>query len=271
VLSRNDWFQRIDAVKRNRVKRKQYGECLVESVAAIDAAAREGWEIRAFIHADGASLSRWATGAIALAPRAMVLALAPHLMVELSDRDDTSELLALVSIRRPSVAVIPAVDSLAALLLDRPSSPGNLGSILRSADAFGATGVAIRGHAADLYDPQTIRSSLGAVFSVPVAPECSNEAIVAWTAALRAGLPGFQVIGTSAAADRDISAVDLKRPTLVVLGNERTGMSEWLRAQVDETARIPIGGSVDSLNLAAAATVLLYELARQRGSSPPEA
>jgi len=267
VLTRNDLYQRIDAVKRNRVKRKKYGECFVESVAAIDAAVDQGWEIRAFIHALGARLSGWAIERIEACPEARTIELAPDLMAELSDREETSELVAVVGIRRSSLQELPAASPFAALILDRPSSPGNLGSILRSCDAFGASCVAIRGHAADIYDPQTIRASLGAVFSVPVAPECSNEELAAWLAGLRSRLPGLQTVGTSPTADTALYDFDLTRPTVFVLGNERDGMSEWLRQATDAAVSIPSSGSVDSLNVAAAATVALYELTRQRAMS----
>jgi 23S rRNA (uridine2479-2'-O)-methyltransferase len=267
LVSRNDLYQRLEAVKRNRAKRKECGECLVESVAAIDAAARHGWEIRALLHAAGAGLSSWARDLLGRLETSTIVEVAPDLMAELSDREETSELVAVVAIRRETLESIPPRSPFAALLLDRPSSPGNLGSILRSCDAFGASGAAIRGHAADVYDPQAIRSSLGAVFSVPVAAECSNGELASWLESLRSSLPEFQIVSTSPAARVRLYDADLRRPTVVVLGNERSGVSEWLRAEADSTVSIPSVGTVDSLNLAAAATVVLYEIARQRDAS----
>lgn len=267
LLSRNDLFQRIEAVKRNRHKRAEYGECFVESVAAVEAALREGWEIRALLRPEGARLSRWAHDLEARCASATILDVHPELLAELSDREDTSEVVAIVGTRRPSLESMAPRAPFCALVLDRPSSPGNLGSILRSCDAFGVNGVAIRGHAADLYDPQTIRASLGAVFSVPVVADRSNAEIGAWLGSLRQTLPGLQLVGTSPAATTSLFDADLSRPTVLALGNERSGMSAWLRQTADQTVSIPSHGSVDSLNLAAAATVVLYELTRQRALS----
>lgn len=264
LLSRNDLFQRVDAVKRNRRKRAEYGECFVESVAAIEAAIREGWQIRALLRAAGARLSRWAVELQARCSSAAILHVDPELLAELSDREETSEIVAIVGTRRLSPDSITARAPFCALVLDRPSSPGNLGSILRSCDAFGVSGVAIRGHAADLYDPQTIRSSLGAVFSVPVVTDRSNDQLGQWLAELRRALPGLELVGTSPTAEAPLFDADFTRPTVIALGNERSGMSEWLRQAADRTVSIPSRGRVDSLNLAAAATVVLYELTRQR-------
>jgi 23S rRNA (uridine2479-2'-O)-methyltransferase len=264
LLSRNDLYQRIEAIKRNRRKRAEYGECFVESVAAIEAAVCGGWEVHALLQPAGIRVSGWALDLPARCPSAAILHVQPELLAELSERDETSEIVAIVGTRRPSLASIAVRAPFCALVLDRPSSPGNLGSILRSCDAFGVNGVAIRGHAADLYDPQTIRASLGAVFSVPVAADRSNAEIGEWLVSLRRDLPGLQLVGTSPAADTSLFDADLSRPTVVALGNERSGMSEWLRQTADRTVSIPSRGSVDSLNLAAAATVVLYEITRQR-------
>ncbi len=267
ILTRSDRYQLIEATKRSRAKRKQLGVCFVEGVTAIDAAHRHGWSIRTLIHAVDARLSTWARGIVDRRGGAEIVELAPRLMAELSDRDETSELLAVVDVPAGHLDRIPRETPFIAVVLDRPSSPGNLGSILRSCDALGADGVVIRGHAADLWDPLTIRSSQGAVFSVPAVTDCSNRDLELWITGLRAALPGLQVVGASPQAPVRPWEVDFRRPTVLVLGNERRGISVWLRAGADSAVGIDTGGTVDSLNLAAAAAVLLYEVRRQRGSA----
>jgi len=264
VRSRNDVFQLLEALKRSRAKRRRERACFVESVAAIDAAIREGWEVLKLVRSAARRPSAWAAGLADRCPRSLIIELDDELMAELSDREETSELVAVVRLpeREPP---LPRPSPYAALLLDRPSNPGNLGSALRSADAFGAAPVLIRGHAADPFDPHCIRSSLGAVFSVPLYAERSNSWLDVWLEELRRELPRLQVVGTSPTASLLLPQVDFRRPTVLVMGNERAGMSEWLRGKLDCSAAIPCGGRVDSLNLAAATSVALYELARQRG------
>jgi TrmH family RNA methyltransferase len=147
---------------------------------------------------------------------------------------------------------------------DRPSSPGNIGTVVRSADAFGAAGLVVTGHGADPYDPRAVRASTGSLFAVPVARAEGPAEVLAWVdARRRAGVP-VTVLGTDEHGPVDVAARDLTGPTLVVIGNETSGLSEAWRAACDVIARIPISGAASSLNAASAATVLLYEAARQR-------
>jgi TrmH family RNA methyltransferase len=266
ILAKNDRYQLIEAVKRSRLKRRQLGVCFVEGVRALEAADRSGRPFQALIHALDARLSGWARDLVDRHPEAVVTELHPRLMSEISDREQTSEILALARIPPATLDRIPCTPSLTAIVLDRPSSPGNLGSILRSANALGGTAVVVRGHAADLWDPLAIRSSQGAVFSVPAATDCSNRQVETWITGLRNGLPGLQVVAATPSAATPPEALDFRRPTVLVLGNERRGLSAWLREIADASIGIPTRGTVDSLNLAAAAAILLYEIARQRGS-----
>ena len=136
--------------------------------------------------------------------------------------------------------------------------------MVRSADAFGASGVIVTGHSADPYDPQSVRASTGSLFAVPVVRDESPAGVLAWVRAQRnAGLP-LTVLAADEKGDVDVADENLTGPTLIVIGNEASGLSEAWRAACDRITRIPITGSASSLNAASAATVLLYEAARQR-------
>jgi TrmH family RNA methyltransferase len=136
--------------------------------------------------------------------------------------------------------------------------PGNLGAILRSADAVGADGVIVCDGGTDVHNPNVIWSSTGAIFSVPIAEARSVEAI-AW---LRAR--GIRILATTPHADTEYTAIDLCAPIAIVMGSEQAGLTPtWLDA-ADLCARIPMRGLVDSLNVAMSTTVLLYEALRQR-------
>ena len=135
--------------------------------------------------------------------------------------------------------------------------PGNAGAILRSADAVGADAVIAAG-GTDLFNPNVIRASVGTVFSMPVASASATDA-AAW---LRAR--GIRIVASRVDATRLYVEADLRGPVAIVLGSEATGLSDAWRAPDVEAVRLPMTGVADSLNVSAAAAVLLYEAWRQR-------
>jgi len=264
ITSRNARFQQWQALLTSRAKRQQLGEFLVQGVRPISLAAEAGWPFRALIYDAYRPLSAWAQAMLRTADAARV-AMSAELLAELGEKDEgRPELLAVVEIPADDLGRIEVGRDFLGLVLDRPASPGNLGSIIRSADAFGATGVVITGHAADPYDPRSVRASTGSLFARPVIRVPSPREPTAWLAAQRArGIP-IALVGADEGGDRDVFDADLTGPTLLVLGNETAGLSAAWREQCDYLVRIPMTGSASSLNVANAATVVLYEAARQR-------
>jgi tRNA G18 (ribose-2'-O)-methylase SpoU len=260
----NDEYQLTQALARNRRTRTQHGRFVVEGVRPITQAFEDGWTIDSLWYAAGRPLSRWATSLLESGRAASHVEAAPELMAELGDRQEPSELLAVVETRPDDLTRIPRTGDALVLAFDRPVSPGNLGSVIRSADALGAHGVLVTGHAADVYDPQAVRASMGSLFALPVVREGSMEAVLDWLAQLRADVPGLQVVGSSAGATTPVSEADLTRPSVLALGNETKGLSHAWREACDELVLIPMSGTADSLNAAAAGSILLYEAARQR-------
>jgi TrmH family RNA methyltransferase len=259
IRSANADFQLALALRDNRRQRARQGRFLVEGVRSIDAAVAGGWTMDSFWFARGRQLSRWARGLLEDGVARTNVELEPELMAELSAKDETSELVALVEIPPDDLDRIPRRPDALLVVLDRPASPGNLGSVIRSGDALGADGVVVVGHAADVYDPQTVRASQGSLFALPVVRAESPEE-------LEPRLDGLRVVGTSARGDTAIDEVDLRVATALVLGNETKGLSWAWRERADTLVRIPQHGSASSLNLAAAAGILLYEADRQRRS-----
>ncbi len=264
VTSRNARFQEWQALLGNRAKRQRSGEFIVQGVRPITLAVRHGWQIRALLHnADGAA-SRWARETLE-AVAATKVAVSAELMHELGEKTDASpELLAIVALPDDDLARIPAGPGMLTVVFDRPASPGNIGTLIRSADAFGASGVVVTGHAADVYDPRSVRASTGSLFSVPVVRVRSHRPVLDWAEALRAGGTGVRLVGTDEYGDLDVADVDFTQPTLLLVGNEAAGLSAAWREACDQLARIPMLGSASSLNAATAASVALYESARQR-------
>ncbi len=208
VSSRNARFQQFQALIGNRGKRQRNREFLVQGVRPITLAAEFGWPFRVLIYDAERQLSAWARDMLADVP-ALHVAMSPGLLAELGEKEaGPPELVAVVGMPDDDLDRITASPSFLGVVLDRPASPGNVGSIIRSADAFGADGIIVT------------------VFDA-----------------------------------------DFTGPVLLLVGNETTGLTSAWRDLCDLTVRIPITGAASSLNAATAATVILYEAARQRSTA----
>lgn len=145
------------------------------------------------------------------------------------------------------------------VIAESVEKPGNLGTILRSADAAGVHAVLVCDRCTDINNPNVVRASIGAIFSLPVV-EAPTAVIVPWLQER-----GIRILSASPHAHTLYTDEDMSHGTAIVLGSEQYGLSEeWMRA-ADRQVRIPMLGQSDSLNVAAAATILLFEAVRQRG------
>lgn len=276
VGTRNARFQEWQALLSNRTKRQRAGQLLVQGVRPITLAVRHGWRVRAFLYDEERPPSRWAVELLdgAAGAGAERVAMAPPLLRELGGKteDAAPELLAVVAMPPDDLARIPVAPAgerpFLGVVFDRPASPGNIGTLVRSADAFGASGVIVTGHAADIYDPKTVRASTGSLFALPVVRAPSHREVLAWAlgAARAASGAEIAVVGLDEGAPVEVAAYDLTAPTLLLVGTESTGLSTAWRAACHRLLRIPMGGAASSLNAAAAATVVLYEASRQRAA-----
>lgn len=269
MYSRGADFQRFETLKRNREKRSAQSLAFAEGVQPTEQAIKHGWHFKAMAVADGVRLSGWAENMIKEAQPEILYKMKPDMMAELSDRDDPCEIISLISYKRDGLDRIRACDAASPLyaVFDRPASPGNLGTFLRSADAFGANGAIVTGHAADFYDTACIRGSVGTVFAIPFGELSGAEEAVQW---LRSLPSKPLIIGTSAKAKKDITEVDMTGPVALAIGNETFGLSKAWKELCDELVTIPICGAASSLNAGSAATVCFYEISRQRRAKTKE-
>jgi tRNA G18 (ribose-2'-O)-methylase SpoU len=262
VTTRNASFQQWQALLTNRTKRSRAGEFLVSGVRPITLAVENGWTVTTLIYPDRGSLSSWAREMLDRTD-ATPVAMDPELLAELAEKEST-ELLAVVDLPAADLSAIPATPNMLTVVFDRPTTPGNIGTLVRSADAFGAAAVIITGHAADPYDPRSVRASTGSIFALPVLRAESHREVLAWADDLRdRGLP-LELVGTDEHGTIDVADHDLTGPRILVIGNETHGMTTAWREACDTMVRIPITGAASSLNAATAATVILYEATRQR-------
>jgi TrmH family RNA methyltransferase len=262
ITERNDRFQILDALKRNRKKRSELGEVFVEGIQAIKQGLESPWAMpERLLIADPEGLSDWAKNLISSGRFASVVRLRRELFDELCDKTEPAELMATFKMPRRNLGDISLPDKPLILIFDRPSDQGNLGTLIRSANAFGVDLFVTHGHCADPFDPKTIRSSLGAVFRTPIVHEDSFEALETWLGALKAER-GLTLAGSDSDGEVELGSAPIGRPVALVLGNEAKGMSLRLKGILDLTVRIPMEGAVDSLNVSCAGSILLWESAR---------
>jgi len=144
------------------------------------------------------------------------------------------------------------------VVLEAVEKPGNLGAVLRSADAAGADAVIICDPLTDLFNPNLIRASIGAIFTVPTVA-CTSEEAIKWLKANK-----IQILTAQLQDSRLYYDTPMTQGTAIVMGTESTGLSEGWRKAADSHIRIPMNGQLDSLNVSVSAAILLFEAVRQR-------
>jgi len=182
-----------------------------------------------------------------------------EVFIKMAYRDRPEGLLAVAPQRHLTLAAMPETSAPPLLLVaEAIEKPGNLGTMLRSADATGVSSLVLCDRCTDLFNPNVVRASVGTLFTVPVLEATSDETI-AW---LRRR--SITILAATPHADKLYTEVDMTTATAVVVGSEQYGLSEKWLEQADITVRIPMLGQADSLNVATAATLLMYEAVRQR-------
>ena len=178
---------------------------------------------------------------------------------KMSYRDRPDGLLAVAPQVRGSIAELHLPDNPLLIVVQAIEKPGNLGTILRSSDAAGADAVLVCDRCTDVNNPNVIRASIGTLFALPVIETPTDEALP-WLKA-----HGIRTVATTPHTDRLYTDEDFRGPIAIVLGTEQVGLTDaWLDSS-DVRVRIPMRGQSDSLNVAQAATLLLFEAVRQRG------
>lgn len=247
---------------RNRGPRDEQGVFLVEGYRAISRALEQGVSPREVYFSRDWFLGENEGGLLEKchAAGATLIELAKHTFAKVAYRDRPEGLLAVVEQwkRIPDDLVLPGEGALL-LVVEAIEKPGNLGTILRSADAAGVDAVIVCDPVTDIFNPNVVRSSTGVLFAMPVALGTSDE-VIAFLAKR-----GIRSVATTPAAKLLVYESDLRGSLAIVMGSEQFGLSDvWLSA-CDEQVRIPMAGQADSLNVGMATIVTLFEAVRQRG------
>lgn len=184
------------------------------------------------------------------------------LLSKVLEAKPTPECVAVVERRLTSLDDVLGAPNALVLMVEHGENADNLGMLLRSTDAVGAGGVILAADTTDPFARRVVRASRGAVFTVPLCIQ--HDAARAVDLAKKAGL---HVVATSARSQTLYTSVDFCKPTLVVVGNEHVGISDAVRERADSVVAIPMRGRINSLNIAVAGSIVMYEAIRQRMGS----
>lgn len=245
------------AVKLHRhVGRRRAARFLAEGPNLVEAALRRGLVSEVFV--TESALSRFGS---------MLTDVSVHVVTEraakaLSDTVTPVGLVAVCSVPETAIGDVLAGSPRLVAVAVEISEPGNAGTLIRIADAMGADAVVLAGHSVDPYNGKCLRASVGSIFSVPVVTEADAGAAVA---ALRGA--GLQVLATAVDGEVSLEAADLSGPTAWLFGPEAHGLPTELAAMATHRVRIPMPGNAESLNVASAASICLYQSARAHRTS----
>ncbi|MEX6508526.1 TrmH family RNA methyltransferase [Jiella sp. M17.18] len=239
--------------------REETGLFLVEGLKLVIDGLDAGWELSTLVIAKAASdnplLAK--TAARAVASGADVIEASAKVLEAITRRDNPQSAAGVFRRRLASLGEIDLSGKAVAVVLDRVRDPGNLGTVLRTADAAGASGVVLVGDTVDPFSLETVRATMGSIFAVPIARAKEAE-FLTW----RSRIKGL-VVGTHMRGETDYRAPDYgAQPVLLMMGNEQAGLSDALAETCDVLVRIPQAGRADSLNLAVATGVMLFEARR---------
>jgi len=261
ISTRNAEFQIIQSLKLNRVKRHKAQEVFIEGIESIKQALHAGLEITRIITSDIDNLSMWSKELVVNNRRAKIIEMSSELYKSICDRDEPSEIVVTAQIELYSLDRLTLPPTPFLLVFDRPSDCGNFGTIIRSANSFGVDAIFVIGHGVDIHDPKVIRSSLGSVFHSRIIAVQSMQEFEAWISHQKR-VSNIRIIGTDSAGDASLLNLKLTKPIAIVLGNEAKGMSVALKNICDVVVSIPVSGAVNSLNVACAGSIFLWDVYR---------
>ena len=194
----------------------------------------------------------------ALPPAGAAFETSPEALAKAAMRDSTEGFVAVVEQPNTDLASLDLPAEPLLLVVEAVEKPGNLGAMLRTADAAGVDAVLVADPLTDVWNPNVVRASLGCVFTVPIGV-ASTDAVLAFLSSA-----GVALCATTPDTDRDLYDADLTGPVAVAVGAEHEGLSDAFLSAADLPVRIPMAGSADSLNASVSAAVALFEAVRQR-------
>jgi RNA methyltransferase, TrmH family len=244
---------------QTRKHRREQNAFVVEGIQPVWRAVTSGWPVEALIaDADLRADSRAATMLREQEASGVRVAEISHdLFLRLASREGSPGLAAIVRTQTTSLQELTVSEDSVFVALHQIANPGNLGTIIRTLDAVGGQAVILIGDSTDPYAPTAVKASMGSLFAIQLAHARTTDAFFDW-----AETKGVTTLATSGNADQDHWSTTYQAPLAVLFGSEGTGLPSELLARASKRLRIPMTGTAESLNVAAAAAVMLYEIKR---------
>jgi len=247
----------VKALKALALKkhRDESGLFIVEGLRHIAEALAAGWHAQSLCFTPDA---RAAAEALPLGTDTEMMEMPEDLLRRITGRDNTQDIIAAFAMRIYNIDEMTAGGDALWVGLEDIRDPGNLGTIIRTADAVGAAGVVLIGQTCDPFAPETIRATVGAFARQKIIRTTAGEAAAAlknWRG---------HAVGTHLRTETDYRAGDYRLPLLLVMGSEQNGLSDEMAAACGQLVKIPMPGGTESLNLAVSTGIMLYEICRDR-------
>ena len=252
----NPYIKSLVLLQEKAKARKQTGTFLIEGQREISIAIKGGYEIETLLFVPEICSESQTKQ---LAPNAELIEITSTVYEKLAYRDSTENVLAVAKTKSTLLSDLKLSENPLILVAEAPEKPGNIGALLRTADAANLDAVIIANPKSDLYNPNIVRSSVGCLFTNQIATGSTAEII----AFLKAKNINFYCATLQNANSYHLE--DYTTPTALVVGTEATGLTQEWRDAATQNIIIPMQGEIDSMNVSVAAAILIFEAKRQRG------
>ena len=260
--AQNPKIKRLLQLQQKSSERRKAGLFVVEGIREVERCVEKGYEINTIFYLNK-PMAENVSEIIEKNKGIKLFEVSPTIYEKIAYRGSTEGIIAEVKTKDKTLNDLNLSENPLVVVLESVEKPGNLGAILRSADAAGADALIVCDPLTDLYNPNLIRNSTGAIFSVPCVA-CTSEECIKF---LKEN--NIQILTAQLQDSELYYDTDMKRGTAIVMGTEATGLTDIWRKAADAHIRIPMLGITDSLNVSVSAAILLYEAVRQRKTLSP--
>jgi len=250
----NAKVKRLVLLQQKSSERRKSGLFVVEGQRELEHCLEAGYEVDSIYYCPELS----GLSAQSQSEKYLIYKVTRAVYEKIAYRGSTEGVLAVVKSRSTTLDELPKKEAPLYVVLESVEKPGNLGAVLRSADAAAADAVIVCDPLTDLYNPNLIRSSIGAIFSVPCVA-CTSEECIRFLKSR-----GIRILTAQLQDSHLYYNTDMRQGTAIVMGTESTGLTDAWRQAADAHIRIPMLGRLDSLNVSVSAAILLFEAVRQR-------
>lgn len=253
--SQNSLIKKLISLKQKKARQK-YSLFLVEGIKFINEIP-DDWNVEQYVVSESFE-KKYFDKIKQLKSKSKVYTVTDSVFKSISDTDTPQGIIATCIQKNFNISDV-ICDNTFLIIADNLQDPGNLGTIIRTADAAGTTGVLLSQNTVDLYNPKTLRATMGSIFHIPIIQNVDISKAI-----LNLKSNNIIVIASSLKATTTPYLVNLKKSVALIVGNEANGVSENILDKADILVKLPLVGKAESLNVSIASGILLYEIVRQR-------